>query len=397
VSIFCKLVFSDLAIFRNKNLFIMKTPATFFYKSLGFTFTVSLLLLTISGCNTNSVSGGNFEGLDIDTEIKWLVPEHQVIAGGPGKDGIPPIENPKYTTVSEVDFIPDERRIIGMVNEGEVVGYPVQILDWHEIVNDDSQITITYCPLTATGIAWNPQQGPSFGTSGLIFRNNLIAYDRNTESLWSQMRLRAINGEHLGASINPLNVLDTTWETWKKMYPDSKVMNTSTGHVRDYNSYAYGKDYNTTDGIISFPLVHRTDVRLPDKARVHGVFIDEDLDEQSTVRLYEVSKFDSGIEVFHDTIVGEEFVIIGSSGLSFAIAYKMFSDGAELEFEAVQDQLPIVMVDQEGTKWNVFGEAVEGPGTGRRLSPAKSYSGFFFAFKEMFELPEIYDFSRESE
>ena len=375
----------------------MKTPATLFYKALGVTFSVLLLLFTISACETNSVSGGNFGGIDIDTDVDWLVPEHQVLDGGPGKDGIPPIENPKFTTASEVDFIPDERRIIGMVKGGEVVGYPVQILDWHEIVNDDSQITITYCPLTATGIAWNPQQGPSFGTSGLIFRNNLIAYDRRTETLWSQMRLRAINGEHLGASINPLNVLDTTWETWKKLYPDSKVMNTSTGHVREYNSYAYGREYNTTDGIIVFPLIHKTDVRLPDKARVHGVFIDEDLDEQSTVRLYEVSKFDSGIEVVHDSIEGEEFVIIGSSGYSFAIAYKMFTDGVDLEFEAVQGELPVVMVDQEGTKWNIFGEAVEGPGTGRRLRPAKSYSGFFFAFRELFELPEIYDFGQETE
>ncbi len=376
---------------------IMKTPATLFYRAMGVTFSVSLLLFTISACDTNSVSGGNFGGIDIDTDVEWLVPEHQVLDGGPGKDGIPPIENPKFTTASDVDFIPDERRIIGMVKGGEVVGYPVQILDWHEVVNDDTQVTITYCPLTATGIAWNPQQGPDFGTSGLIFRNNLVAYDRRTETLWSQMRLRAINGEHLGASIKPLNVLDTTWETWKEMFPDSKVMNTSTGHVRDYKSYAYGKDYNTTDGIIVFPLVHKTDVRLPDKARVHGVFIDEDLDEQSNVRLYEVSKFDSGIEVIHDSIEGEEFVIIGSSGRSFAIAYKMFSDGVDLEFEAVQDELPIVMVDNEGTKWNIFGEAVEGPGTGRRLRPAKSYSGFFFAFKEMFELPEIYDFGQESE
>jgi hypothetical protein len=375
----------------------MKTPFTFLYKPLGVTFLVLLLLITIISCDSNSVSGDNFEGLDVEREITWLVPEHQVINGGPGKDGTPPIENPKYTLASEVDFIPDERRIIGMVNEGEIVGYPVQILDWHEIVNAENQITITYCPLTATGIAWNPQQGPSFGTSGLFFRNNLIAYDRRTETLWSQMRLRAINGEHLGASITPLNVLDTTWETWKEMFPDSKVMNTSTGYVRDYDAYAYGKDYNTTDGIIPFPLVHRTDVRLPDKARVHGVFVDEDLDEQSTVRLYEVSKFDSGIEVVRDSIEGEEFIVIGSSGYSFAIAYKMFSDGTELEFEAIQDELPIVMVDNEGTKWNIFGEAVEGPGTGHRLRTAKSYSGFFFAFKEMFELPEIYEFNRESE
>ena len=373
----------------------MKTPPTTLLKSFGAAVSVLALLFAVSSCDNNSVSGGNFGGLNIETGSEWLIPEHEVFDGGPGKDGIPPIENPKFTIATEVDFVQDERRVLGMVKGEEVVAYPVQILDWHEIVNDDSQVTITYCPLTATGIAWDPREGPDFGTSGLIFRNNLIAYDRQTESLWSQMRLRAINGEHLGASVNPLNVLDTTWETWKKLYHDSKVLNTSTGHMRDYRSFAYGKEYDTTDGIIVFPLIRTTDNRLPDKARVHGVFIDEELDDKSTVRLYEISKFDSGIQVIQDSIEEEEFVVIGSSGYSFAIAYKLFSEGLDLEFEAVQDQLPVVMVDDEGTKWNIFGEAVEGPGTGRRLRPAKSYSGFFFAFREMFELPEIYNFDTE--
>ena len=356
---------------------------------------VCLIYCTIFlySCDTNSVTVKNDGNSGFITGSEWLVPEHEVINGGPGKDGIPPIERPKFKSVDEIDFIPDDRRVLGIIKGGNILAYPHQILDWHEIVNDESNVTITYCPLTATGIAWNPKEGPDFGTSGRIFRNNLVAYDRNSESLWSQMRLRSINGEHMGAAIEPLNVIDTTWETWKMMYPASKVLTTETGHSRDYNSYAYGKSYSENDGIILFPTKNRGDNRLNAKARVHGVFIDEELDENSLVRVYEISKFNNEIELIHDHLNGVEYIVIGSSTFDFAIAYKaVMRDGTQLLFEAVQDRLPIVMKDREGTFWNVFGEAVEGPRQGQRLLPAKSYSGYWFAFRDMFHLPEIYQF-----
>jgi len=360
-----------------------------FGKELSF---IVVLIVVFTSCDKASVTNEDGTRLPFTTGNEWLVAEHEVIDGGPGKDGIPPIERPKYTIASEVTYVPDERRVMAMIKQGEPTAYPHQILDWHEIINGDSQITITYCPLTATGIAWNPRQGPDFGTSGLIYRNNLVAYDRKTQSLWSQMRLRAINGEHLGASISPLNVLDTTWETWKKMYPDSKVLNTDTGHNRDYQSYAYGPNYQEMDGIILFPTTNETDTRLNEKDRVHGVFVADELDGNSTVRLYQISKFDEGIQVIHDEIEGKNFVIIGSSGFDFAIAYKTKFQDQNLEFEAVQDELPIVMKDKEGRKWTVFGEAVGDSNAGTNLRPAKSYSGYWFAFRDMFHLPEIYEF-----
>ncbi|MEX0647471.1 MAG: DUF3179 domain-containing protein [Balneolaceae bacterium] len=354
-----------------------------------------VICIFLIGCDRDN-SVNNEGGTVFNTSSEWLVPEHQVINGGPGKDGIPPIENPDFKPAGEIDFIPDERRVLGIMMGAEAVAYPHQILAWHEIVNDNSNITITYCPLTATGIAWDPLQGPDFGTSGLIFRNNLVAYDRKTESLWSQMRLRSINGEHIGASIDPLNVIDTTWKTWKAMYPDSKVLTTRTGHNRDYQAYAYGKSYSETDGIILFPTLNRTDNRLNAKTRVHGIFVDEQLEEDSKVRVYEISQFSEDIEVIHDEIDDQKYVIIGSSTLDFAIAYKtILHDDTELFFEAVLDDLPVVMKDQEGNLWTVFGEAVEGPRSGQRLNAAKSYSGFWFAFRDMFTLPEIYSFDEE--
>lgn len=374
----------------------------FKYKWRAYILRIALLMLCIPyliSCDTNSVTvndNDNDEKTEFDNGSEWLVPEHEVINGGPGKDGIPSIDNPEFISVNEADFIPDERRIIGLIKAGEVLGYPHQILDWHEVVNDGSRVTITYCPLTATGIAWKPKEGPDFGTSGRIFRNNLVAYDRETESLWSQMRLRSINGEHIEASIEPLNILDTTWETWKLMYPESRILSRKTGFSRDYLSYAYGKSYSENDGIILFPTKNKGDKRLKTKARVHAILSSEALTENSLVRVYQISKFSDEIELILDVFEDEEYVIIGSSSLEFAIAYKTkMRDGTQLKFEAVQDNLPVVMKDQGGTSWSVFGEAVEGPRQGQRLVPARSYTGYWFAFRDMFILPEIYQFDTQ--
>ncbi|WP_428235944.1 DUF3179 domain-containing protein [Gracilimonas sp.] len=369
----------------------MKAPVLFTFGNAG-----KVLLLVLScavlSCDQTTVSSDEDSRSGFQTESEWLVAEHEIIDGGPGKDGIPPIEEPKFSDASEVTFIPDNRRVIGLIKDGEPTAYPYQILDWHEVVNDESQVTITFCPLTATGIAWSPKEGPDFGTSGLIYRNNLIAYDRKTGSLWSQMRLRAIHGEHLGATVDPLNVLDTTWETWKSMFPESRVLNTNTGYSRDYKKYAYGSTYEDMDGVILFPTVNRTDTRLDAKDRVHGIFTEDSLDQDSNVRVYEYSAFGEDITTIHDEFEGEKFVIVGSTKLSFVIAYQAELNGEVLEFEPVQGELPVVMMDQSGTKWNVFGEAVSGPNAGGRLFPAKSYSGYWFAFRDMFNLPEIYGF-----
>lgn len=348
------------------------------------------------GCEVNNVSTENSN--NSDSESEWLVPEHEVIDGGPGRDGIPSIDSPEFAPAHETDFIPAERRVLGIKHHGEIRAYPIQILDWHEIVNDEyngTSVTVTYCPLTATGIAWIPRKGSEFGTSGRIFRNNLVAYDRKTESLWVQMRLRSVNGPRIGDNIEPLNIIETTWETWKKMYPNSDVLTTNTGYSRNYQSYTYGEDYAENHNITLFPTMYRKDTRLKAKTRVHGIIADDKPEENSTVRVYEIGKFGDDIEVYHDTLADKKYVIIGSSSLDFTIAYKStLRNGTKLSFSPVQDELPIVMEDQEGNKWDVFGKAIEGPRTGQRLRTAKSYSGYWFALRDIFRLPEINQFDQ---
>lgn len=356
--------------------------------------TILLLMLFISGCtgSTDSDSGSPGE------EEAWLIPEEEVFDGGPGKDGIPSIDRPNFSSVDEADFIPDERKVLGVKIDDEVRAYPHQILDWHEIVNDqigDSALAITFCPLTGTGIGWNRTingQATEFGVSGLLFRNNLIPYDRATDSGWSQMQMRGVLGTHSGRSTETINVIETTWSTWKLMYPESQVLTTDTGFNRNYEGYAYGRSYSTDHSNILFPVKNEDD-RLEDKVLVHGVIANETADENATARVYELRKFGEDITVIQDQLGGKDIVLVGSSDLDFAASFEpILDDGTRLSFLPVQDELPVVMQDQEGNRWDVFGYAVEGPRQGEQLQPTKSYTGYWFAWADFFPGLEIYTF-----
>lgn len=358
---------------------------------------ISIILtcfLLITGCNVVDEDSGSTSTLPVESE--WLIPENEVVDGGPGKDGIPSIDDPNFAPVNEIDYVGENRRVLGIKIGDQVRAYPHQILDWHEIVNDrigEVPFAVTYCPLTGTGIGWNRTvdgETTEFGVSGLLFRNNLVPYDRKTDSRWSQMQMRGVFGTHSGVNIETIDMVETTWGAWKSMYPDSEVLTTDTGFNRDYGGYAYGRTYSTDHSNILFPIKNN-DTRLENKVRVHGVIGDEVAKQNAEVRVYELRKFGEGVSTVHDQIGGVDIVLVGSSNLDFAASFEStLADGTVLEFEPVQNALPIVMEDQEGNRWDLFGYAVEGPRQGEQLAPTKSYTGYWFAWADFFPSLEIY-------
>lgn len=354
--------------------------------------TIVILTLLITGCGTTDSNNDSNSPAG-----EWLIPEREVFDGGAGgPDGIPSIDNPKFAPVSEIGFIPDDRKVLGIKIGDEVRAYPHQILDWHEIVNDqigETTFALTFCPLTGTGICWNRTidgQTTEFGVSGLIFRNNLVPYDRTTDSRWSQMQMRGVRGDHSGKNIETIDMIETTWKTWKLMYPDSKVLTTDTGFNRNYQGFAYGSTYSTNHSSILFPVKNH-DNRLENKVLVHGVIADETADENATVRVYELRKFGEGVTVIQDQLGDDNIVLVGSSDLDFAASFEsVLADSIQLTLEPVQNALPVVMEDQEGNKWDVFGYAVEGPRQGEQLQPTKSYTGYWFGWADFFSGLEIY-------
>ncbi|MDZ7771748.1 MAG: DUF3179 domain-containing protein [Balneolaceae bacterium] len=354
-----------------------------------------LLILLLYGflftACSNSVSDSSNDGHD-----NWIIPRDQVVSGGPGKDGIPSVDRPVFAKASEVQYIDDDRRVVGLRIGDTIRAYPHQILDWHEIVNDEvngTPVAITHCPLTGTAIGWNRKvngQVTEFGVSGLLFRNNLIPYDRHTDSNWSQMQMRSVAGELAGTDIKTEDLLETTWATWKSMYPDSEVLTRETGYNRGYTGYAYGSTYSTDDSAILFPITHHDD-RLDRKDRVHGVILERPADEVAPVRVYPIKVFGEGVNVIQETLRGQRILVVGSREHDFAASFRStLPDGTQLEMKAVQDALPVVMEDGEGNRWNLFGVAVEGPRKGQRLQPTHSYTGYWFAWVDFFPALDLY-------
>jgi len=359
-------------------------------RSYRFILVISAIGLSVAACETTNSTNNIEDG-------EWLIPVNQIVDGGPGRDGIPSIDDPAFAPVDQTTYVLDERRVIGVKIGDEVKAYPHQVMDWHEIVNDEVagvHLAVTYCPLTNTAIGWNREIDGTvseFGVSGLLFRNNLIPFDRRSDSEWSQMQMRSVHGPNRGKQIKTIDLVETKWTTWKEMYPDSRVLTTETGFTRPYGGFEpYGRNYLTDDDQILFPINNRDD-RLGEKERVHGIIGASEISETSPVKVYVISKMGQGVNVIHDQFEGINFVVVGSTELDFMASFeRSLPDGTTLTFEPVQNELPVVMEDQEGNRWNIFGNAVSGPRSGTQLSPTNSYTGFWFAWADFYPGLEIF-------
>lgn len=202
-----------------------------------------------------------------------LVPREAISHGGP-RDCIVSIDQPRFLTAAQASFLKPDDRVLGLVFDGVVRAYPIKILDSHEIVNDrinQQAIVITYCPLCSSGIAFKPEATDgdnTFGVSGLLYNSDMLLYDRDTESLWSQIMGTAISGKLKGKKFLSLVLADTTWAHWLQQHPDTEVLSTQTGYSRDYDRHSFGAyDANRE---LYFP-VSNTNARFHPKERVIGL------------------------------------------------------------------------------------------------------------------------------
>lgn len=341
------------------------------------------VLIAVSGCRQVSTSNES----QLSAPSLWLIPVDQVHEGGPGKDGIPALSNPDFTKPELATYLSDEDLVLGVVMGGAVRAYPHAILDWHEIVNDivgGTTVSITYCPLTGSGIAWDRSligNKTTFGVSGLLYNSNLIPFDRKTASYWSQMKLQCVNGPLIGQSAKTFKILETTWKTWKELYPQTSVLSSNTGHVRQYGTYPYG-DYKQSDQLI-FP-VSNIDTCLPPKERVLGVSVGE------KTEVYPIAGFSDGVSVLNETFNGTPIVVVGSKAKNFAIGFESSLGDEILSFTPLQNELPVVMIDAGGTKWDIFGRAVEGPRSGKELDSIRSFTAYWFAWGAFYPGVEIH-------
>ncbi|MBV2092240.1 MAG: DUF3179 domain-containing protein, partial [Candidatus Thiodiazotropha sp. (ex Ctena orbiculata)] len=226
------------------------------------------LLLTSVQASAGSIYKNGFDVTDATIEVSEILP------GGPPRDGIPSIDEPQFVPAKEADFLKPEDRILGVVRNGVVKAYPINILNWHEIVNDrfrQEPIAITFCPLCGTGMAFEATvrgETLKFGVSGLLYNSDVLLYDRASESLWSQIMKQSISGKYQGDRLRHVPLQHTNWADWSDRYPDTLVLSDETGFSRDYKRSPY-RGYDKSRDLY-FPVEFRAKGYHP-KERVLGL------------------------------------------------------------------------------------------------------------------------------
>ena len=209
---------------------------------------------------------------------EWLI-DPEEISQGALKDAIPALSDPKFkaiglTETTESLYDNNELFVVAENNNGYKL-YPHAILDWHEVVNDQvntEPVALSYCPLTGTSMMWSNNIDNNsilnFGVSGLLYNSNLILYDRNTNSYWSQIREQAIHGSFIGVQPERVSTVEVNWQGAKMLADEFDILSENTGFGRDYNFYPYGNYKNNE--LVFFPLTYN-DIRLHPKERVMAI------------------------------------------------------------------------------------------------------------------------------
>lgn len=268
---------------------------------------------------------GGDKGSDVKNNIEnmntsnptSLIDESEILSGGPGKDGIPSIDNPKFVNSNDADFLNSDDIGLGLIVGSEVRFYPYQILVWHEIVNDvidGVPVAVTYCPLCRTGVVYDRRVNGEileFGVSGKLWQSNLLMYDRradsrqaaHTESLWSQVLGTAVVGPKTGANLSIVRSDTVKFGDWKAKHPDTKVLSQKTGSLRAYGRDPYEGYYESEE--VSFGASF-SDARLHPKEFVLGVEIG------GKFKAYPLSALPVGIT--NDTL-GDTNLIVGKGDI----------------------------------------------------------------------------------
>ena len=319
------------------------------------------------------------------------IPAEQIINGGPGKDGIPALTTPDAVTAFDGDsFLTGSDLVVGVAINGEAHAYPHNVFWWHEVVNDilgGKAIVVSFCLLTGSAMVHDPVIGGSsqnFGVSGLLFDNNLIMFDRATDSLWSQMQVSSICGDFAETRPKLLPVVQSTWKAWKELQPETTVVSFNTGFDRNYNRYPYGNYDQLDDTELLFPHTF-IDPRLRMKELVLGIV------KGGVARAYPYEGLGQRAAV-NDEVNGEPVLVVFDKDSQMALPFGRTVDGEVLRFEvSPANGFPFELRDVgTGTLWNLSGLAVEGPLAGSRLQPIATFSPMWFAWASFHRGTEVF-------
>ena len=321
---------------------------------------------------------------------RHIIEYDELLSGGPSRDGIPSIDEPKFIGSDEAaGWLADNEPVISLEIDGDARAYPLQIVTWHEIVNDtvaDVPVIVTFCPLCNSAITFDRRvdgQVYEFGTSGLLRNSDLVMYDRTTESLWQQLTGEAIVGDQVGSQLDFLSSSIVSFADFRQAYPEGVVLSRDTGNPRDYGRNPYA-GYDTI-GSSPFLFDGEKDDRLPAMERVVTVAL-ADADVAYPLSLL------SEVGVINDTQTGQDLAVFHADGTSSALGAGTIAEADDIGATGVFDpnlegqKLTFLLEDgkivdeQTGTTWSVLGQAIDGPLAGKSLTPIVHGDHFWFAW-----------------
>ena len=349
---------------------------------------------------------------DTDFEIH-TVPYAEIRAGGPPRDGIPPIDRPVFAAVKEApDYLVDDEPVLVLERGEERRAYPLSILILHEIVNDvvgGEPVAVTYCPLCNTGLVFKRTvngQVLRFGTTGLLRGSNLIMWDDATESWWQQATGEAIVGELTGQVLEFIPAQIVSWNAFRDAFGEGVVLTRDTGFVRAYDLPPYGGYDASADFITEFGdgslspiervvsvVVEGKSVAYPFSALEESPIVHDRFEGRDLVIFYvggTLSPFPKR-PIFNVGLIGS--VVAGGDSVEVdPSTIERRSVGATAVFEPFIDGSRLTFVDRDGvitdretdSTWNIFGEAVSGDLAGSRLTPVIHGNHFWFAQQSFF-------------
>jgi hypothetical protein len=314
----------------------------------------------------------------------------ELLSGGPPRDGIASIDEPTFVSQDEATgWLADNEPVIALEIDGEARAYPLQILTWHEIVNDSlggTPVAVTFCPLCNSAITFDRRFDGDvfeFGTSGLLRKSDLVMYDRTTETLWQQFTGEGIVGDLAGETLAFVPSSIISFANFREAYPEGDILSRETGFNRRYGE----NPYVGYDAVGNNPFLFRgpTDGRLPAVERVVTVSLDE-VDVAYPLSIL------SEVGVINDSQGGQDLVVFHEGGTTSALGARVIAEaedvGATGVFNPVVDGQKLtfsrdgeVIVDAEtGSTWNIVGQATAGPLAGTQLAPVVHADHFWFSW-----------------
>lgn len=313
-------------------------------------------------------------------------------------NSIPAIRHPTFQAARDAGYLNRADLVISVSIHGDARAYPVRILLYHEVVNDvvgGRPVVVSYCPLCNSGVAYSRTAGGrtlSFGVSGELFHANLVMFDFETLSLWSQISGRTLSGSETGRRLKPILALTVPFGAWKRAHPAGKVLAPprSNASYRTDPYAGYGSDASQ-DSIFFRPspdssLRSYTDPRLPPKTRVIGVAgrsgsVAFSFPSHGQGRVVEHARLDGRalVALFHFGVHQPEtsrLVDAGPQSWS-ATVWAARARGRLAEVRASDDGF---VDDRTGGRINMFGRIVSGPLAGASLQPVAQETAFWFAW-----------------